>query len=258
VHLFEPHSPYEPHDGSPPAVDHRAILAQEPGYPYTEEERAALRGLYRDEVEYTDGQVGALLDGLEAAGKLDNALVIVSADHGESLGEHGIDFNHHGLYDEVLAVPLLVWASNPAFAAGSVVGRQVTVGDIANTLLDFAGVPRLVGTDSLPLTTHLSGTMAGAEVEPRPVLLIGRLVNAMKGGRLLGVRTPVGVKYIQEEGGKELLFDLRDDPAETRDISASEPGAIAAGRENVALLESRMPGELSTEDEQLKALGYKD
>ncbi len=82
VHLFEPHSPYDRHDGQPAPIDHRAILAQEPGYGYSGAETAALRDLYRLEVEYTDAQIGVLLDGLRARGRMEEATVLLVADHG--------------------------------------------------------------------------------------------------------------------------------------------------------------------------------
>ncbi len=264
VHLFEPHSPYElpgcnPTDPAPPAacadaLDHRAILAQEPGYAYTAEEEAQLRALYRAEVEYTDTQFGALFDGLRAAGALDNALVLVTADHGESLGEHGIHFNHHGLYDDVLRVPLLAWASAPTWTPGARVARQVTVADIANTLLEFAGVPLLANTESVPLLTHVRGV----DVPPRPVLLLGRLEASLSKGQLLGVRDPKGFKFIAGEGSEE-LYDLGLDPGELDNIADEQPGAVSGGRTNVATLEAALGGtavEEAAVDERLKALGY--
>jgi arylsulfatase A-like enzyme len=252
VHLFEPHAPYEPRDGSVATVDHRAILAQEPGYPYTPDEEQALRVLYRGEVEYTDAQVGALLDGLRARGVLDNALVIVLGDHGESLGEHGIRFNHHGLYDEVVRVPLIAWASTPTWTPGLHVPRQVTVADVANSLLEFAGVPLLSGTESVPLLSLARGVV----VPPRPVMLAGRVGISLKDGQLYGVRTPNGVKYIQRDDGDELYDDVAD-PGELLDIAADQPDAVRSGRANVETFKAALAGGPTADtSEMLKALGY--
>lgn len=252
VHLFEPHAPYERHDGVASDVDHRDILGQEPGYPYAAAEEDELRALYREEVEYTDAQVGVLLDGLRAKGFLDRAVVLLVADHGESLGEHGIRFNHHGLYDEVVRVPLIAWSSPARWPAGSRIARQVTVGDVANTLLDGAGMGLLANTDSMPLGTLASG----AEVPPNPVLLLGRTGRSLREGQLFGVRTPAGVKYIQS-AEREELYDLAEDPGELRDIAAEQPAAVASGRANVAILLSRMPEVPEEVAEQLRALGYR-
>jgi arylsulfatase A-like enzyme len=263
VHLFEPHAPYEvPPGGTAPAasVDHRAILAQEPGYAYTPEETAALRDLYRQEVEYTDTQVGVLLDGLRARRALDDALVLVVADHGESLGEHGISFNHHGLYDEVLRVPLIAWASTPSFTPGTRVARQVNVADVANTFLEFAGIPLLGGTQSVPLLWHARGV----EVAARPVLLLGRTTASLREGQLYGVRDPRGVKYIERPGAAgepptSELYDLTTDPGELVDISADQPAAVQSGRANVATLRGAVGTTAGVEtSEMLKALGYQE
>lgn len=258
VHLFEPHSPYEPHGGAVADVDHRAILEQEPGYAYTPEEEAALRALYRGEAEYTDAQIGALLDGLRTRGRLEGALVVVVADHGESLGEHGIRFNHHGLYDEVLRVPLIVWTDRPGWTPGARVDRQVTVGDVANTFVEWVGVPLMSGTESTPLLTHVRD----ATVPARPVTLIGRLTASLSEGQLCGVRDPRGVKYIRGPGREE-LYDLTTDPGELQDIAAQQPNAVRSGQMNVAMLESEgycrsaPAGDVAGGvDERLKALGY--
>jgi arylsulfatase A-like enzyme len=248
VHLFEPHSPYERHDG-PSELDHRAILAQEPGYVYTADEETKLRALYRAEVEYTDTQLGVLLDGLKARKILDDALVVVVADHGESLGEHGIRFNHHGLYDDVLRVPLVLWGAG---MTPSRVPNQVTVGDIANTLLERTGLPLLAETESLPLLTHTRGI----EAHSSPVRLIGRNAISLTAGQLYGVRDPNGVKFISGDAGDE-LYALADDPGELTNLAADQPRGVEAGRKNVEQLRNLLGGigEIST-NEMLEQLGY--
>ncbi|MDP2311134.1 MAG: sulfatase [Pseudomonadota bacterium] len=261
VHLFEPHAPYEARGAGVPsaaAVDHRAILAQEPGYAYTAAEELALRDLYRQEVEYTDAQVGTLLEGLKSSVGLENVLILVVADHGESLGEHGIKFNHHGLYDEVLRVPLIAWTppvpgEEPSFPPGTRVARQVNVGDVANTLLEFSGVPLLSGTQSLPLLS----LARGADVPARPVQLLGRATASLRAGQLYGVRDPNGVKYIERDDGAE-LYDLGADPGELVDISVDQPAAVTSGQLNVAQLREQVGGVEASTSEMLKALGYQD
>lgn len=262
VHLFEPHSPYESHvsgeiadaaalAGAPAPIDHRRILALEPGYAYTDEEKEELRALYREEVEYVDTQVGVLLDGLRAAHKLDNALVIVTGDHGESLGEHDINFNHHGLYDDVVRVPLIVWSSQPSWTPGTHVSRQVTVADIANTLVEAGVHSKLGKTDSLPLTALL----AGDDVEARPILLMGRLGRSLSEGRLFGVRDPKGVKYIRGADTDE-LYELTSDPGERANLAAEQPEAVKSGRANVEMLRAHVADGPNDVDAELKALGY--
>jgi arylsulfatase A-like enzyme len=260
VHLFEPHSPYERPDcvnGGPDCtgiVDHRAILAKEPGYSYTEAEETALRRQYRAEVEYTDTQIGVLMDGLRNAGVLDGALVVVSGDHGESLGEHGIKFNHHGLYDDVLRVPMIVWTPKPDWTPGAVAASQVTVLDIANTFLEWAHLPLLSKTTSQPLLREVRGDA------PRngPVMLLGRLEVSRTAGQLYGARDPKGVKYILN-GTTDEVYDLGVDPGELVNIAADQPNAVAAGRSTTDLIRRQLgqAPEAQT-SEMLKALGYQE
>ncbi len=276
VHLFDPHAPYEPREGFPVsdearAIDHRAILAQEPGYLYKPEEVAGLQELYRQECAYADSQVKVLLDGLQAQGMLDHAIVVVAGDHGESLGQHNIYFNHHGVYDDVLRVPLVVWDSDmggydgkPANPdrAGKRFDHTVTTADIANTLLGFSGISPLTGTQSTNLLGFLDGDQSTAASLP----VQGRDSASLADGQLCGVRSP-NAKYIRKQDGTELFFDLVNDPGELHDISAQEPDAVARGRAGttncMAGLAARAAAPAAAapdadECARLKALGYND
>ena len=255
VHLFDPHSPYERHDGRPNPVDHRAILKLEPGYPYTDEERQQLRALYDHEVEYTDQMVDTLLIGLRERKLLDDTLVVFTADHGEALGEHGIDFTHHGIYEDVLAVPLILWSSDGRAVPGTRVPAMVNVADIANTLLEYTGLPLLSRTGSVPLLSYVRGD----DVKPGPIGLRGRAGASLTAGQLCGVRDPSKLKYIRGQEGKEEAYDLNLDPGETTDIAADQPGLVERGRTNVATCLGQTvtgSGADDTTQLQLKALGY--
>ncbi len=255
VHLFEPHSPYERHDGQPNAVDHRAILAQEPGYNYRSEEVEALRDLYRMEVEYTDTQVGRLLDDLKAAGLMSNAVVLLTADHGESLGDHDIYFNHHGLYDDVLRVPFLLWSSAPAWTPGTRVAGQASVLDVANSLLGAGGLPLMAGTRS----ESMGNRALGAVTTPEAALLLGREGMSLREGQLFGVRSSNGIKYIQHSDGTEEFYDLTSDPFEKTNIAAEQTRGVQIGRANVDALRRALPDPATVDAAtraMLKELGY--
>jgi arylsulfatase A-like enzyme/Tfp pilus assembly protein PilF len=118
THLYDPHDPYEPPE------PFRSRFASEP---------------YSGEIAFADARLGAALDELGRRGRLANTLVIVAADHGESLGEH--QERTHGLfaYDATLRVPLVVWAS-PAIQPG-VLGGPAQLVDVMPTVLDLVGVP---------------------------------------------------------------------------------------------------------------------
>ena len=117
AHLYDPHEPYAP--------------------PEPFRSRFAPDG-YAGEVASTDARLGAALDSLSREGRLANTLVIVAADHGESLGEH--EERTHGLfaYDATLRVPVIIWGP-PAVRPGVLPGPAQLV-DVMPTVLDLVGV----------------------------------------------------------------------------------------------------------------------
>jgi arylsulfatase A-like enzyme len=165
VHYMEPHAPYEPW-GLPgyeangpvgqPVVDHREKMAQGDAAIYTDQERDQLRSLYAEEVAYTDTLVGEVLDELDRRGLADNTLVILTADHGEMLGEHGLDFLHHGLYDEALRVPLIIRAPGARIGVKRV-EPQVRLMDLVNTVLDYLKLDELESSEGVDLMGYAEG-----------------------------------------------------------------------------------------------------
>ena len=109
-----------------------------------------MTAMYDASLRYLDDQLRALFASLRDTGQLDDTIVVVAADHGESLGEHGIFFDHEGLYEPTVRVPLLVWAPGrvPPGRHDAIVGTT----DVAPTILALAGVaipPAMVGRDLL-------------------------------------------------------------------------------------------------------------
>lgn len=238
VHTFEPHSPYQPHglpgfedNGTPeaPALDHRTILAQEPGYAYTEDERARLRRLYAEEVAYADQQLGVFLDGL-AALKLERPVAIVLAgDHGEMLGEHGIDFNHHGIWEETLRVPLIVVPADDSKLKTRRVPTQVRLMDVATTITDITHTQALPNSEGFPLLALAEGDWSKGISS----LVLGRRGVALSEGLLYGYRSG-GVKYhLDPVTSEERLYDLSTDPGEQTEISQKFPELLVTARERV-------------------------
>jgi len=127
VHLFDPHAPYKP----------AAEFAAQAG-----------GDLYLGEVAATDHAVGELLAALEAAGRLDSTVILVTADHGEDLMEHGEPTHASYCYDSTIRVPLLVrypdgrHAGERSFAVASVV-------DVYPTLLAALGIEHSEGAGTL-------------------------------------------------------------------------------------------------------------
>jgi len=271
VHYFEPHAPYEPHaavdaDGQPlPEVDHRWILANERDVEYTPEVIQQLRTLYGHEVTWTDARLGDLLDALEDAGHADDTLVIVTADHGEMLGEHDYHFNHHSIYDEAVRIPLAIRA--PTLRPGTqVVDAQVRVMDIPPTVLDYLRLDPLEPTEG----RELLGYAEKLRHASLPTTLVGRKTGALDRGALLGFRTGRPheqegrpLKYIWDlDEDSESLYDLVGDPDELNDIAAKHPDLVEQARKVVTPDADRLKLEPMEVDaatqEGLRALGYID
>lgn len=219
VHFYDAHGPYEsvynkelgpaPVDGAPlalpqywPARD-KAITSIE-----------WLKRAYDGEVRLTDDAIGALLDVI--APVLDNTIVIVTADHGESLTEHDYLFDHgDNLYDPSLRIPLIV--RYPAVVkAGQVVDCQVAGFDVAPTILDLLGVQDGQARDGVSRVPELRGEPCRAE----PVVAsatTGRFVEKPPVDHAL--RTDVE-KLILHEAGAVELYDLKADPDERVNRSA--------------------------------------
>lgn len=119
VHLYDAHDPYDP------PADLKARFRTAP---------------YDGEIAAVDRAVGQLFGALRGRGSLDNTFVAVAADHGEALGEHGEDTHGVFLYDETQHVPLII--SGPGLR-GQRVTTRVRLTDVAPTLLELAGLPRV-------------------------------------------------------------------------------------------------------------------
>jgi arylsulfatase A-like enzyme/uncharacterized protein YqgC (DUF456 family) len=270
VHLFDPHSPYEPHglegfeeNGLPgsPTVDHRTILTQEPGYDYTDEERDRLRALYAEEVAWTDQQLGEFVSELESLLAGRSWILLVTADHGEMLGEHELDFNHHGIYEEAIRVPLVLVASGLELPEGRVDG-QVRLMDLSTTVLSMLQIENPKMGEGIDLRSILRGS----QTEGVTSLLMGRKTAALSQGTLYGARSPEKggdgrFKYIADPDEGDLLFELSSDPGEERNLAEELPTQL---RSLQALVRKRT-GEGSTEADvdadvqrQLEALGYQE
>lgn len=105
----------------------------------TPEEFALLRALYDGDVLYLDERVGQIIDFLRAKGVLDNTLLIVTSDHGEELGEHGLVGHSRSIYNTVFQIPLIVRYPK-AFAPGSRHKNVVEIIDFFPTILDVTGI----------------------------------------------------------------------------------------------------------------------
>ena len=210
LHYWDPHSPYRP----PPPFN-RAFWRE--GAPEGEELLDYIISQYDGEVAYVDAMVGELLDAMDDRGLLDDTVVIVTADHGEELRQHGDYLGHKGLYDTVTRVPLIIKAPG---CEARVVDALVQHVDIAPTILELAGVSGGLDSDGRSLVPLLEG--GGAE--SRPVVM---LENTQQ--KAIGIRTERWklIRYLErtEDGlpkGYVQLFDLERDPEERVNLAYHE------------------------------------
>ncbi len=172
LHLFDPHYDYippEPFDtrfdpdytGS---FDPRNFFSNKLVFDPTKRPRRQLserdlehvRALYRGEIAWTDAAIGRVLDRLDELGRLENALIIVTSDHGEEFFEHGGRGHRNSLYDEQLRVPLLVRPPLDHPSVGAV-ASMVQLSDLMPTILDFTGIEIPSSVQGRSLIPALSG-----------------------------------------------------------------------------------------------------
>jgi arylsulfatase A-like enzyme/tetratricopeptide (TPR) repeat protein len=192
VHLYDPHLDYDPPE---------PFRSRYPGDPYA------------GEVAYADYCVGLLIAELESAGLMDEAAIIVAADHGEGLGEHGERSHGAMLYESVTHVPLIVrlpGASHP----GTRIRQPVSITAIAPTILDMARVSYSGMPDSL--LSHLGGSPPAPETPVVSETLY--LKQLLDWSPLYSLRVG-NLKLI--EAPRMELYDLATDPGETVNLAES-------------------------------------
>ncbi len=240
LHLYDPHDPYEPPE------PFASRYADRP---------------YDGEVSWSDELVGRLDAALTSLRIRGETLMVVTSDHGEGLGEHGEAVHGYFVYETTLAVPLLL--RGPGIVPGRQLRATARSVDLLPTVLDLLGV-------SLPPTAHFSGrslapTLRGGPEPPEaetyaesltPLLHFGWSdLRALRDGRFKYILAP-----------RPELYDLRADPAESRNLIASSPAQAEAL--NAALMQrlaaektqSQSPAAAAAVPpemlEQLGALGY--
>ncbi|SFP36640.1 sulfatase family protein [Salibacterium halotolerans] len=248
LHYWDPHTPYLPPDeykelfydtgrdpydpanqSMEPAYNHMA-------YPFFKHHHFDLIGpvtdadyvnaLYDAEVRYLDDKIKELDDYLDYLGIKDETLLILFGDHGESLTEHDIYWDHCGLYDTTVRIPLIMrWPGH--IPEGRRVSGLVTQLDIMPTLLEAIGK----SPDALevpPAPDHIDGaslwpSILGQENGTSPRVYLSEC--AWQAAR--GIRT-TRYKYIRTEDSGPFdrppreLYDLRDDPEERINLAEQE------------------------------------
>lgn len=260
LHLWDPHTPYGP-------LAPFDTLHYRPGGPYPPmEEVRAISPEYYDaflgdmhlahpddygwvvaqydgEITQADAQVARLLDVIERRGRKGRTVVVVMGDHGECFGEGGLHFDHHGLYDAVVRVPLVMRV--PGVAPGRV-PALVSSEDIMPTLAELGGFE----LPPYPLTGRSLGPLLRDPGRPwRDAIVLAESSRQCS----IGLRTadrklivpvvtdargaPVPDVYGRERSPEPELYDLVADPGEAKDVAQERPEEVAAMR---ARLEQEM------------------
>jgi hypothetical protein len=191
AHYFDPHAAYNSHSDDP-ELRHLAP--------------------YDAEIGFADRHIGRLLDHVDRVSGDRGALVILTADHGEGLGEHGELSHGHLVYDSTLHVPLLVRFPDRAHA-GTSISQPVSVIDLFPSLVAWLDIPVEQVVTGRPLPTSTGGDDGGEEAPFQPIYFENYSVGWNFGCR--GLRGVVlgANKWIDANDPER--FDLSRDPHET-------------------------------------------
>ena len=275
LHLYDPHTPY-----SPPGAFNTLFTADEAMHEmksfnewqetHSPEVKERIVDLYDGEIAYADRELGKFFAKIREMGWWDRTAIFLTADHGESLGEHGYYFAHgRDLYAGSVEIPLIIhvpWIRRD----GGRVKRPVAVIDIFPTVMELAGIipdPDMPGRSllqDLRETKRMEGQAIYLENEgDRAPGKHGRgtlSLEASKKYALVWERW----KIIKNPGGALELYDWYMDPAETTNLSATYPRLKTILLEKMDYFQNHLPrrqpggkGTLSEESaELLQALGY--
>jgi arylsulfatase A-like enzyme len=272
VHFREPHFPYDP----PPPFDTRfgpdgpiprAARRDQAWFreinqgrrPLSAEEREHLVRLYDGNLAFADQELGAIRAAFEKAGLWDRTVVIVAADHGEALFEHGWIGHNVQLFEESIHIPLIVRFPAGRGPAGKRVGALVDLLDLAPTIADLFGVLGHGGSREAFQGRSLLPVIAGAPGKPA---VLARTVWDRPRYALRDERFKF---HYDTRSGQERLTGLAADPGETRDVAPDQPVRAAYYRQALhdwtLSLAGRPPASeqarLTREQcENLRTLGY--
>ena len=239
LHLYDPHDPYTPPE---------PFKSRYRGHPYDAE------------VAYTDSLVGVFRDALEARGVLDHSLVIVTADHGEGLGDHGERFHGFFVYETTIRVPLIIRFPNAA-QAGTVIRHAVSHIDLMPTILDLVQVPIADGLHGTSLLPMILGGERGSDREVYsesfyPLLHYGW-------SPLRSIRSD---RYKLIDAPRRELYDLSNDRDESSNLAEEETQIVGELSGRLQRLREEMerdaPSDRTASDldqetiDRLRALGY--
>ena len=239
IHYWDPHTPYLPprayrslfYKGDPCDPENHSMdaMTQHPlGRTWRETwfpqlgknitDVAYIEALYDAEIRYCDDGIGKLLQTLETLKIADDTIVVLLSDHGELMYRHGIFFDHHGLYDGTLHVPLIV--RHPGLTPRRI-PHLICHADVAPTLLDLAGLPPHEAMDGISYAPIMRGE---SDVPPREFIVSEECTWQMK----WSIRTKTHKFILAREEDfyhtpMRELYDLNADPNEMHNLVEVDP-----------------------------------
>ncbi len=234
VHFYDPHYPYDP----PPE-----FAAREPGAPYL------------GEVGAMDASIGALLGTLREVGALDEALIVMLADHGESLGKNGEESHSLYCYDTTMRIPMLV-----RYPDGHRAGERSRV-----PVCSIDVFPTFAAALGLAVPNDLDGTSLFRHEPPadRGLYFESFIGFFDYGWSPIAGWVQGNTKYVHSS--RPNLYDLALDPDETRSVLEEQPAAAEVAREAIRAVAAKpaLPrgGPVVLDEalrEQVRSLGYAD
>ncbi len=222
LNYFDVHYPY----GGPPT------------YPKPEWDRGGRIDEYDASVKYADDALGRLLQALDQRGLTKNTLVIVTSDHGESLGQHGLTYHGQALYRELIHVPLVMWY--PGQVPAAKVQTPVTNAAIPATILDILGAraqPNVFPCSSLSALWQSGGgtdwpdplsELARNDIADKEDKAAATIIPTATTGAMKSLVTPQWQLITHESMGDQ-LYDWALDPGESNNLIHSAEGQTTAG-----------------------------
>lgn len=282
VHYNEPHARYQPprkYRGYLPSGTsaREAQRVNQSPWKYLvdpslmgERDFEILAALYDGEITYLDSRIAQVIGWIEEMAMLDQTMVIITADHGENIGDHGMMGHKYCLYDTLVHVPLIVHYPKGTTTPGRV-AHQVQTLDLLPTILAMLGdtssetYRRLQGHDLLSSARH--GFTIAEQAHPDLTSAYKRFpgVDVSRFERALKMIRTDRYKYIWASDGAHELYDLQADWDERRNIVAEQPGIAEDLDQRLSewrnSFEAAAPAEPAPEFEEevkarLRALGY--
>ena len=234
VHYWDPHTPYnQPEEyrkvfsHKPGNLDDLVVKTAPAGYEYVPgwgkvgeiwdpdpAQSKVTIDLYDGEIRYVDALVGEVMEALERLNIADRTALIVTSDHGEQLGQHGM-YGHGMLHEAVIYIPLIIRCPN-LLPEGKIIEGYVQQADIAPTILELMGLdegkmPEMDGSSLIPVIEGGKGTREEIFVEDQEYRAY------MRGSW----------KYMRNYfSGKEELYEVKSDPMEVINLAEREGGRL--------------------------------